>query len=165
MKPGKEPPVAPEPQVGHACFRWTSDRTEMNRIDWIFLVFWAETSSWVRSGSRSDSGSGSGSRSGLEPGWPDESWPLALSVSWPTCFYPPTLLVLDRLCQNTDLWTDSSLPCCSLTAWPRETPSSPQMVLKAERTLSWCTLWRHTHTSNYRLALKILYTVKVDIKQ
>lgn len=91
MKPGKEPPVAPEPQVGHACFRWTSDRTEMNRIDWIFLVFWAETSSLVRSGSRSDSGSGSGSRSGLEPGWPDESWPLALSFSWPTCFWWRTL--------------------------------------------------------------------------
>lgn len=47
---------------------------------------------------------------------------------------------------ETDLCTDSSLPCCSLTASPNEMPSSPHIDLNAERTLSRAALYAHTHT-------------------
>lgn len=44
----------------------------------------------------------------------------------------------------SDLWTDSSLPCCSLTASANETASSPQMTLNSESTRSMAALYAQT---------------------
>lgn len=48
--------------------------------------------------------------------------------------------------RTSDLCTDSSLPCCSLMASPRETLSFPHILLNGEITLSTAAFWiNNTH--------------------